>query len=73
VTFKQIAGLLARRIVFNLREGDRVERGQRVGLIKFGSRVDVIVPAEAVLRVTVGEKVKGGATVLAEMASGTGA
>ena len=73
VTFKQIAGLLARRIVFNLKEGDRVERGQRVGLIKFGSRVDVIVPAEAVLRVTVGEKVKGGATVLAEMASGTGA
>ena len=67
VVFKQIAGLLARRIVFNLREGDSVERGQRVGLIKFGSRVDVIVPAEAELRVTVGEKVKGGSTVLAEM------
>src|ERR1700733_11215736 len=47
VTFKQIAGLLARRIVFNLREGGTVERGQRVGLIKFGSRVDVILPAEA--------------------------
>ena len=46
VTFKQIAGLLARRIVFNSREGERVERGQRVGLIKFGSRVDVLVPAE---------------------------
>jgi phosphatidylserine decarboxylase len=73
VTFKQIAGLLARRIVFNLREGDTVERGQRVGLIKFGSRVNVIVPAEAVLRVKVGEKVKGGATVLAEMPSGAGA
>src|ERR1035438_3144672 len=48
VTFKQIAGLLARRIVFYLREGDTVERGQRVGLIKFGSRVDVVLPAAAV-------------------------
>ncbi len=43
VTFKQIAGLLARRIVFNPKEGDTVERGQRVGLIKFGSRVDVLL------------------------------
>jgi phosphatidylserine decarboxylase len=67
VTFKQIAGLIARRIVFNLSEGDRVERGQRVGLIKFGSRVDVIVPAEAAIRVKVGEKVKGGSSVLAAM------
>ena len=68
VTFKQIAGLLARRIVFNLREGDTVERGQRVGLIKFGSRVNVIVPAEAVLRVKKGQRVKGGSSVLAAMA-----
>ena len=68
ITFKQIAGLLARRIVFPHREGDRVERGQRVGLIKFGSRVDVVIPAEAVLRVKVGERVKGGASVLAAMA-----
>ncbi len=67
VTFKQIAGLLARRIVFNLREGDRVERGQRVGLIKFGSRVDVLLPAQAELRVKVGQRVKGGASVLAAM------
>jgi phosphatidylserine decarboxylase len=67
VTFKQIAGLIARRIVFNMSEGDRVERGQRVGLIKFGSRVDVIVPAEATLRVKVGQKVKGGSSVLAAM------
>jgi phosphatidylserine decarboxylase len=67
VVFKQIAGLLARRIVFNFKAGDRVERGQRVGLIKFGSRVDVILPADAVLRVKVGDNVKGGATVLAEM------
>ncbi|HUB31153.1 MAG TPA: phosphatidylserine decarboxylase [Terracidiphilus sp.] len=67
VTFKQIAGLLARRIVFNFGEGSRVERGQRVGLIKFGSRVDVILPAEADLRVKVGERVRGGASVLAAM------
>ncbi|MGD0294168.1 MAG: phosphatidylserine decarboxylase [Terracidiphilus sp.] len=68
ITFKQIAGLLARRIVFNRSEGDTVERGQRVGLIKFGSRVNVIVPAEATLRVKVGQRVKGGASVLASMA-----
>jgi phosphatidylserine decarboxylase len=67
ITFKQIAGLLARRIVFNLKEGDRVERGQRVGLIKFGSRVDVLLPAEAEIRVKVGQKVNGGASVLAFM------
>jgi phosphatidylserine decarboxylase len=70
VTFKQIAGLLARRIVFNFSEGERVERGQRVGLIKFGSRVDVLLPAEAVVRVKVGQKVKGGASVLAAMPEG---
>ena len=67
VTFKQIAGLLARRIVFNLAEGDAVERGQRVGLIKFGSRVDVVLPAEAEIKVKVGQMVAGGATVLAAM------
>jgi phosphatidylserine decarboxylase len=70
VTFKQIAGLLARRIVFQPRPGDKVERGQRVGLIKFGSRVDVVLPAEAELRVKVGQRVKGGSSVLAEMAEG---
>jgi phosphatidylserine decarboxylase len=67
VTFKQIAGLIARRIVFHYKEGDRLERGQRVGLIKFGSRVDVVVPAEAVFQVKVGDKVKGGSSVLAAM------
>ena len=67
VTFKQIAGLLARRIVFNHREGERLERGQRVGLIKFGSRVDVILPAEAELRVKPRQRVKGGESVLAAL------
>jgi phosphatidylserine decarboxylase len=70
VTFKQIAGLLARRIVFNCHEGDTLDRGQRVGLIKFGSRVNVIVPAEAQLRVKVGQRVKGGSSVLASMPAG---
>jgi len=73
VTFKQIAGLLARRIVFSPRQGDHVERGQRVGLIKFGSRVDVLLPANAALKVRVGERVKGGASVLAQMKAGDGA
>ena len=68
VTFKQIAGLLARRIVFNCGVGDTLARGQRVGLIKFGSRVNVIVPAEAILRVKKGQRVKGGSSVLASMA-----
>jgi len=67
VTFKQIAGLLARRIVFNFKEGDVVQRGQRVGLIKFGSRVDVLVPVDAAIQVKVGERVKGGSSVLAAM------
>ena len=70
VTFKQIAGLLARRIVFRCNEGQSVERGQRVGLIKFGSRVDVVLPSSAVLRVKVGDRVKGGASVLAAMPQG---
>jgi len=65
VIFKQIAGLIARRIVFKLRVGDRVARGQRVGLIKFGSRVDVVLDGDAVIQVKVGDRVKGGATVLA--------
>jgi phosphatidylserine decarboxylase len=65
VVFKQIAGLLARRIVFHPKIGDRLERGQRVGLIKFGSRVDVIFDASARVSVNVGDRVKGGATVLA--------
>jgi phosphatidylserine decarboxylase len=65
VVFKQIAGLLARRIVFDKKVGDRVERGERVGLIKFGSRVDVLLDASAALEVKVGDRVKGGSSVLA--------
>jgi phosphatidylserine decarboxylase len=72
VSFKQIAGLLARRIVCNVKVGDRVERGQRVGLIKFGSRVDVLMPAEANLQVKKGVRVKGGSTVLAQLPEALG-
>jgi len=72
VTFKQIAGLLALRFVFVPKQGDSVERGQRVGLIKFGSRVDVVLPAEAVLQVKVGDRVAGGSSVLAAMPAGGG-
>jgi len=67
VTFRQIAGLLARRIVFRPQVGDVVQRGARVGLIKFGSRVDVWLPASARLRVVSGQRLKGGSSVLAEL------
>jgi phosphatidylserine decarboxylase len=70
VVFKQIAGLLARRIVFNKKVGDRVERGERVGLIKFGSRVDVLLDRSANIHVKVGDHVKGGSSVLAHMRVG---
>jgi phosphatidylserine decarboxylase len=73
VSFKQIAGLLARRIVCNLKVGDVVERGDRMGLIKFGSRVDVLMPADAELRVSKGDRVSGGATVLAVLSNANAA
>jgi phosphatidylserine decarboxylase len=69
VIFKQIAGLLARRIVFNKKIGDRVQRGERVGMIKFGSRVDVILDASSKLQVKLGDRVKGGSSILAFSAS----
>jgi phosphatidylserine decarboxylase len=65
IVFKQIAGLLARRIVFNHKVGDTLTRGQRVGLIKFGSRTDVVLDAAAQVSVKIGDTVKGGASVLA--------
>ena len=65
ILFKQIAGLLARRIVFNPKVGDRLERGQRIGLMKFGSRMDVLLDLSASLQVKVGDRVRGGVTVLA--------
>jgi phosphatidylserine decarboxylase len=67
ISFKQIAGLLARRIVCDLKEGQIVQRGQRMGLIKFGSRVDVLMPADAQLYVKIGDKVKGGSSVIGRL------
>lgn len=67
VAFKQIAGLLARRIVFDMKEGDRVARGERIGMIKFGSRVDVFLPAHANVKVKMKDKTKVGLTIIAEI------
>jgi phosphatidylserine decarboxylase len=65
VVFRQVVGLLARRIVCRVSEGDVLERGARVGLMKFGSRMDVFVPTDAELLVSVGDCVVGGETILA--------
>jgi phosphatidylserine decarboxylase len=65
VTFKQIAGVLARRIVFRPRPGDSLARGQRIGIIKFGSRVDLFVPDGAEVLIARGDKVKAGQTGIA--------
>ncbi len=67
VMFRQIAGAMARRIKWYINEGDRVQQGSEFGFIKFGSRVDVYLPADAQVNVSVGDKTKGGKTVLAEL------
>lgn len=64
VIFKQIAGVLARRIVFWKQPGDHLQLGERVGLIKFGSRTDIILPPEVEVRVQLGERVKGGVSII---------
>jgi phosphatidylserine decarboxylase len=69
VILKQIAGLLARRIVFTKKVGDSVRRGERVGLIKFGSRTDVLLDSSAAVAVKVGDNVKGGSSILAFLKS----
>lgn len=65
VLFRQIAGALARRIVWYVKEGDEVKQGEQFGFIKFGSRVDVFLPVGTPVNVNLGEVVKGGITVLA--------
>lgn len=67
VLFRQIAGALARRIVWYVKEGDVVEQGAQFGFIKFGSRVDIFLPLGTKINVELGEVVKGGRTVLAEL------
>jgi len=68
IIFRQIVGILARRIVCRAREGDTVKPGDRFGVMKFGSRMDLFLPATATLRVNVGDRVIGGVTVIAELA-----
>lgn len=65
IVFRQVVGILARRIVCRVREGEQLERGQRIGLMKFGSRMDVFVPMSARLTVTAGQRAIAGETVIA--------
>ena len=67
VLFRQIAGLIARRIVTYSRVGDDAEQGERMGIIRFGSRVDVFVPVGSTIRAKVGDRPMAGVTVLAEL------
>jgi len=69
VLFRQIAGAMARRIKWYVSEGDRVEQGGEFGFIKFGSRVDIYLPLDAEVKVNIGDKTKGGRTVIAELKS----
>ncbi len=69
ISVSQIAGILARRIVCWCKPGDQLERGQRIGLIKFGSRVDVFFPPGVVLEVQVGDRVWGASSILGRMNS----
>lgn len=64
ILIKQIAGLIARRIVCWAKEGDRLDKGERYGLIRFGSRVDIFLPHDAELAVKVGDKIKGGRDII---------
>ncbi len=66
VVVKQIAGLVARRVVCWKRPGYRLERGELFGLIRFGSRVDILLPKEVKILVKVGDRVKGGSSVIGE-------
>jgi len=67
LTFVQVAGLIARRILCYVKPGDTLHPGQRYGFIRFGSRVDVYLPLTAAIKVTLGDRVRAGETVLAEM------
>ena len=67
VLFRQIAGALARRIVWYIKEGDKVAQNEQFGFIKFGSRVDIFLPVGTKVNLQLGEVVKGGVTVLAEL------
>jgi phosphatidylserine decarboxylase len=65
IVFKQIAGMIARRVVLWKKSGDQVERGERIGIVRFGSRMDVWLPLEATILVKPGDHVAGGSSILA--------
>ncbi len=67
VLFRQIAGALARRIKWYVKEGDKLEQGQEFGFIKFGSRVDIFLPLDAKVNVKIDDVTRGGETVIAEL------
>lgn len=67
ILFKQIAGFVARRIVCNLKQGDKVKTGEKFGMIKFGSRVDILMPLNTLIKVRVKQKVTAGETIIAEI------
>jgi phosphatidylserine decarboxylase len=69
VVVRQVVGILARRIVCRIVEGQQLARGERIGLMKFGSRMDVFLPMDAELRISVGDRVVGGETVLGVLRS----
>jgi phosphatidylserine decarboxylase len=69
IVYRQVVGVLARRVVCRVRAGDVLETGARIGLMKFGSRMDVFMPPDAMLQVRSGEHVRGGETVIARLAS----
>lgn len=72
ILFRQIAGAMARRIVWYVTEGDEVNQGEEFGFIKFGSRVDIFVPVDTAIKVKIGEKTKGGQTVIAQLKTEAG-
>jgi phosphatidylserine decarboxylase len=70
VVVRQIVGVLARRVVCRVKSGDELAPGERIGLMKFGSRMDVFLPAEAVVMVQKGNRVRAGETVIGRLTSG---
>lgn len=70
IVFKQIAGLIARRIICRLKEGEKVSAGDRFGLIRFGSRTDLIIPADSRINVKEGDTVRGGTSIIGYLNAG---
>jgi phosphatidylserine decarboxylase len=70
IVARQVVGVLARRVVCRVKRGDELAAGERIGLMKFGSRMDVFVPRSAALTVAAGESVRAGETVIARLTAG---